>query len=298
MVKKQMPLTGELVKKSNAIARARWKPESVWEPRIVALVASKVREDDEDFFTYKIPVAELTGTSDENLSGDQYEEIKKSILHLAKAIIVIQENMRNFMSYPIFSACGYENGYLIARFDPDLKPHFLNLKEHFTAYKLFEYLALPSTYSQRVFEFLKSWADKSEIIIHLIDLHEIFNTPPSFRTDFKSFRVKVLEKAYKDIHKETKLKYEWEPIKKGRSVESIHFYFGKKGSELKAAKEKMNKKKEREEKNNNLVLAIECAKGKVLIDGICKKQNNKRKICSLCNDFDLVNDVLKHENKV
>lgn len=298
MAKKQVPLTGELVKKSNAIARARWKPESVWEPRIVALVASKVREDDEDFFTYRIPVAELTGGKEKNLDGPTYKKISESIAHLGKATLRIQGNRPNyFRQYNIFAMCGYEEGYLVAGFHPDLKPHFLNLKSQFTAYNLFEYLVLPSTYSQRFFEILKSWSDKSEVTISLIDLHETLNTPESYRSNFKEFRRWVLEKAYKDIHKGTKLLYEWEPIKKGRAVESIMFYFGKKGIELKDTKEKINKKKEQEEKNKNLVLAIECAKEKALTDGICKKQNNKRKICVLCKQFDIVNDILKHNQK-
>ena len=157
MAMQQLSLPGELVKKSNAITRAQWQPESIWEPRIVALVASKVRTDDEDFFTYKIPVTELTGVSEQNLRGNQYREIAKSIEHLGKAIIRIQGNKpRNFRQYNIFSMCGYEDGYLIARFDPDLKPHFLGLKEKFTEYSLMQLLLLPSTYSQRLFEILKS----------------------------------------------------------------------------------------------------------------------------------------------
>ena len=128
MAMKQVPLPGNIVKKSNAIARAKWQPESIWEPRIVALVASKVQENDEDFQTYRIPVAELTGLSDEKLQGKQYHDIKRSILHLRKAEIYIEGNKpRNFRSYGIFSMTGYEDGYMLARFDPDMKPHFLNL---------------------------------------------------------------------------------------------------------------------------------------------------------------------------
>jgi plasmid replication initiation protein len=223
----QLPLPGKIIKKSNAIARARWQPESIWEPRIVALVASKVRESDEDFQTYKIPVAELTGGSDSSLSGFQYKEIKKSILHIAKASILIpgEKNPHNFMTYPIFSACGYEDGYLVARFDPDLKPHFLHLKAQFTAYNLMEYLMLPSSYSQQIFEFLKSWANAPEVLVPIAELHELLNLPESFRKNFAEFRRWVLEKAHKDITGKTALRYEWVPVKKGRAVVAVRFIF-------------------------------------------------------------------------
>lgn len=238
---------GELVKKSNAIARARWSPESVWEPRIVALVASKVHHDDEDFFTYRIPVSELTGVSDENLSGAQYEEIKKSILHLGKATILIHgKNPKNFMSYPIFSACGYEDGFLVARFDPDLKPHFLQLKEKFTEYKLAEYISLRSTYTQQIFDFIKSWSSEPETKISVDDLHKMLNTPESYRTNFKELRRWILEPAHKEITKKTNLKYEWEPIKKGRAVAEIRFVFS--SGAIKKIKEKEEKEKTKPEK--------------------------------------------------
>ena len=42
MAERQLPLPGEIVKKSNALARARWSADSVWEPRLVALLASKL----------------------------------------------------------------------------------------------------------------------------------------------------------------------------------------------------------------------------------------------------------------
>jgi plasmid replication initiation protein len=282
----QLPLPGELVKKSNAIARARWQPESIWETRIVALVASKVRTDDEDFFTYRIPVRELTGGSSENLTGFQYQEIKKSILHIAKAIILIPgKNPQNFMSYHIFSACGYEDGYLIARFDPDLKPHFLNLAStYFTAYNLFEYLKLPSVYSQRIFEFLKSWENASETSISVAELHELLNSPESFRKDFREFRRWVLDKAHKDITKKTTLLYEWEALKKGRSYVSVKFVFGKKQFELQKEKTKALEAKNSKARNKAFIAAVNCASGK---QGICAEQDNKRSVCKLCIAGDL-----------
>jgi plasmid replication initiation protein len=228
VAEKQVALNGEVVKMTNALARAQWTPESIWEPRIVALVASKIRADDEDFFTYKIPVAELTGVSDENLRGNQYQEIARSIGQLGKAVVRIQGSKpRNFRQYNVFAMCGYEDGYLIANFHPDLKPHFLHLKEQFTAYKLFEYLSLPSTYSQRLFEILKSWSDQPEATIALSELHEMLRVPDSFKKDFAAFRRRVLEKAHKDISEKTTLRYAWEPIKEGKAVTSIRFVFSR-----------------------------------------------------------------------
>jgi plasmid replication initiation protein len=296
MAVQQLPLPGEIVKKSNAIARARWQPESIWEPRIVALVASKVRESDEDFLEYRIPVAELTGSSDENLRGNQYQDIARSITHLSKATIRIEgKKPRNFRQYNIFAMCGYEDGYLIAGFHPDLKPHFLNLKAQFTAYNLFEYLTLPSSYSQQIFEILKSWANASEVILSVAELHDTLNTPASFRKDFREFRRWVLEKAHKDILVHTSLRFEWEPVKAGRSVEAIRFLFAPGRKAL--AEEEQQKAKEakrRRLESQRIRRALECAKAK---RGECVTQDNTRIVCKMCLRLDFCGDLRRHGGK-
>jgi len=296
MAMQQLPLPGEIVKKSNAIARARWQPESIWEPRIVALVASKVRADDEDFLTYRIPVAELAGVSDENLRGNQYREIAKSIEHLGKATIRIEGNKpRNFRQYNIFSMCGYGDGYLVARFDPDLKPHFLGLSEKFTEYSLMQFLMLPSGYSQRIFEFLKSWAGRPEVTVSVAELHEVLNTPESFRKNFAAFRRFVLEKAHNDIQENTALRYEWEPVKKGRRVESVRFLFAP-GRKTIAEQEaqKTKEAKQRRLSNQRFIAATECARGK---KGKCATMDNKRLVCKVCVAKELCEEMRRTGGK-
>ena len=90
----------------------------------------------------------------------------------------------------------------------------------------------------------------------------------------------AIEKAHKDIHEKTKFRFEWEPVKAGRSVEAIRFLFapGRKAiaeAETKKAKEE----KRRRLDNQRFLSAIECAKAK---KGECDIQDNKRIVCKLC----------------
>jgi plasmid replication initiation protein len=279
-----LPLPSELVKKSNALARSKWQSESLWEQRIVALVASKVHEADEDFFTYRIPVAELTGVSDANLSGFQYEEIKKSILRLGKAAIYVPgKNPRNFMQYTIFAKCGYEDGFIVAGFHPDLKPHYLQLKGKFTEFSLMQFMMLPSSYSQKMFEFIKSWSGLPEKTILVDELHDFLDSPDSLRNDFRQFRTRVLEKSYKDIHEKTTLRFKWEPVKKGKRVESIRFIFSKSRREIAEATAKKLKQAKQSTANNKIVNeAVKCFNEK---GSTCKTSDNKKKVCEICNEF-------------
>jgi plasmid replication initiation protein len=291
MAFQQITLLGGIVKKSNALARARWSAESVWEPRLVALLASKVRADDTDFQVYEIPVTELIGLSEKNPSGRTYKELATIVDRVMSRVITVNDGEKGgWIKYNVFSRCRYnpEKGTLELRFDPDLKPHYLNLQRNFAQYKLLEYLMLPSIYSQRIFEILKSWSDRSEIIISIDELHDMLGTPDSLRRKFPDFRRRVLEKAHKDILKTTTLLYEWQPVKQGRAFVAIRFTFSD-GKRAVMLKEKLLRERWRRNAKSNasFVKAVDCVKKK---GGICRDQDNKRKVCDVCQVLNLIGE--------
>lgn len=217
-----------IVRKSNALARAKWLPDSVWEPRIIAILASKIDQNDIDFQTYDISIVEIIG---KNPGGKDYKEIE-NIIDKAMSRIITIRNGDNWKKYTLFSSCELvsKSGLLKIGFHPDLREHFLHLKQYIK-YNINEFMMLPSIYSQRLFEILKSWTDKDSIILAISELHEILDVPKSLKNKYKDFRVRVLDKAYIDINKYTALKYSWEPIKTGRTVTDIRFIFKKDISE-------------------------------------------------------------------
>lgn len=222
---KQLMLSGKTVKKSNALARARWSPDSVWEPRLVAMLASQIKSGDTDFQTYEIRLVDLLG---KDPGGKDYQEFEKVIDKVMSRVITLR-NGDDWKKYTMFSSCEYisKKGILKIGFHPDLKEHYLQLNQYIK-YNLIEFMLLPSIYSQRIFELLKSWDDRKEAIIELKELHEMLGSPKSFKASYKDFRRFVLEKAHKDILKFTDISYSWEPIKRGRAVYAIKFIFGKK----------------------------------------------------------------------
>lgn len=271
MAERQLSLPGPVVKKSNALARASWAVKSVYEPRLVALVASRVRKEDKDFQSYEIPIKELLGEAQD---GRTYQLVAEVVDNIMGRVLTI-EKPNGWMKYVIFSRCEYDgkNGCIRTRFDPDLKEHFLDLKSHFTQYSLMEFLLLPSIYSQRLFEVLKSWGDKPEVTIKINDLYEMLGAPASLRVNFKDFRRRVLEKAHKDILSKTSFQYEWEAIKKGKSVTSIRFMFSK--GKVEPAK-KVSTEKQSHVNNKLFVAAVNCFQS-----GKCDYKETSKK-CILC----------------
>lgn len=218
----------EIVKKSNAIVRAYWPIESVWEPRMVALLAAKIHVKDEDFKTYEIPIADVLG---KNYGGDNLRQLEDAAKNIMKHPFTIQESAKRKSVYNIFSKATIDSGkgVLEIRFDPDLKPHFLQLKANFTQYSLTEFMSLSSIYSQRLYEVLKSYSSQQYVDMEIGELYNALDFPVALRSNFARFRQKVLEQADKEIVRgNLSLQYRWELVKSGRGgkVTGIRFVFG------------------------------------------------------------------------
>ena len=273
MAEHKLSTPGSIVKKSNALARAGWTVKSVYEPRLVALVAARVRADDLDFQNYEIPLTELLGSATDGRTRQLVIEVVENLMGRVLTI----PTPSGWVKYGVFSRCEYDSqkGIVRARFDPDLKEHYLNLQSHFTQYSLMEFLSLPSTYSQRLFEILKSWRDQPEWTIPLADLSNMLDVPSSLRANFKDFRRRVLDKAHADITTKTSFRYEWEAIKKGKAVASIRFVF-KRGAKLEAtaAKAQMRTSVAR---NKALIAAVKCWEA---CQGVCEPKKNAQ--CEIC----------------
>ena len=277
--------SGDVVKKSNALCRARWTVESIWEPRLVALLASKVRTTDKDFQTYEIHVSEILQRD----GGNDYKEIEAVVDRVMSRVLTVYDDA-GWTKYNVFARCRFRraDGMLELGFHPDLKQHYLQLQKNFAQYDLLEFLMLPSIYSQRIFEILKSYNDLPEVTLNLKELQEMMDVPDSLKKDFAQFRRRVLEKAHKDIcNTSPNLSYEWEPVKKGRAVIAIRFIFNKKAV-AKVAEQKKSKEIARRTKNNNVLFrqAMWCAQGKG--EKGCVKKTQPSDVCDVCQKLKML----------
>lgn len=281
MAVQQLTLPGEVVKKSNALVRSRINITNIQASRILATLIASIRPDETDFSEpYCLEIKDFLS----NDSGKSYAEIRIVCRELARSFAELEMedpiDGSILIESPFFSRLVYKKGKIEALFNHSVKKELLTLRGHFTRYKLIDYLLLPSIYSQRIFEILKSWDDKSEVTITLSSLHEILNTPESLRANFKDFRRRVLEKAHNDITKKTDLYFEWEPIKQGRSVEAIRFIFGQKQAFPVAKKKAGDAIEKRSQQNNTSFLkATSCFKKH---GSACDGGHQKPTICELC----------------
>ena len=276
----------EIVKADNELFRAKCSLKNVLAGRIFMAFASLVDENDiategrGNFIRYSIPASSVLGGID--AGGDYYKELKKAAHSLLDKKLFRKIGKNGFQGYTLFATIICENGIITGEFHQELKPFFLEVKKNFTKLNLHQYLNLPSIYSQQLFGFLQSWHDQPEIKIPVHDLHERLDTPVSLRKNFKDFRVRVLEKAHKDITGLTSLRYEWEPVKKGRAVVAVRFIFSRRRAlPVAKAKEAEAQAKGSTRDNRAFHAALACAKRK---EGYCSSQDNKPHICKMCVD--------------
>ena len=284
MAMQQLTLPGEIVKKHNELVRSRISITSVQGSRILAALIAGIRADEKDFKTaYHLDIKDFLP----NDSGKSYTEIKAVCRELAKSFAEFEMEAPDgelvLVEFPFFSRLTYRKGKIEAFFNAMMSSSLLELQGHFTKYNLLDYLKLPSIYSQRMFEVLKSWDDKPEITISLSSMHETLNTPESFRANFAEFRRRVLEKAHKDITKETSFSYEWEPVKHGRAVTGVRFIFAKKRA-LPVQKKKTDNAIEKSSEKKNILYnqALACFKER---GSACEGGQQKKGVCEVCLKF-------------
>lgn len=285
MATQDLTLPGALVKKHNELVRTKISIAHVDGSRILANLIACVKQDDTEFKgIYRVQVKDFM--SDQG--GKDYTNIKNVCRELAKATAEIEEidpdNRKPILRlYTFFTSITYNNGVIKARFNWEMKPLLLNLRQCFTQYNLTDYLSLPSLYSQRMFEILKSWANLPEVVLPIAELHRLLDTPESMRNDFAQFRLRVLEKAHRDIHAKTSLKFEWEQVKPGLSVEAVRFLFGPSRQAIAEAElTKLKEEKARRLHNQRMITALDCARSKA---GDCRERDNKRLVCKVCLEF-------------
>lgn len=305
MAKNEIVKPREIVKADNELFRAKYGMKNTLAGRIFMAFASLVDENDVategrgNFIRYSIPASSVIG--DINAGGNYYKELKQAAHSLLDQKLFRKIGKNGFQGYTLFATIIYENGIITGEFHKELKPFFLEVKKKFTRLSLNQYLKLPSIYSQQLFGFLQSWNDQPEIEITVSDLHEMLNTPNSLKRDFFNFKIRVLEKAHKDITGLTALRYEWEPIKQGRAVVAVRFIFPKKRTLPEEQKKQKDTKEEqayqqlRQKVLDNMQPEHPATGDTRLIDtamkcwkthgGKCPEEHPAEDVCKLCRQI-------------
>lgn len=200
----------QIIRKSNELIEARYKL-SLAEQRLVLFLISEISPSDEDFKDYEIQVSELAKMFGLESDNSLYEKVQKAAESLMGQKIRLRDNKITEIT-TWFSYVMYEKGVGVVklRFDKALKPYLLQLKSHFTQYKLPHAIDFKSQYSIRLYELLKMEAFKAidgrfERTLEIAELRLILGIDKNDYPLFADFKKRAIEPAISEISNKTDL---------------------------------------------------------------------------------------------
>lgn len=218
-----------IVKKSNlAIRKARYSL-SLQQQKILCYLISELKETDTHETQKKFDIKGFFDFMD--IECKSYERVRDNLKALRDKSWFVQkeDGWETTVSFLSKVSADKQSGNVIVTFDKDMLPFLQNLKAEYTQYKLWYTLTMRSEYSLRLYELLKSVANKETWYFELAELKRIFMCENYKK--FNDFKKRVIEPAVKEINGKTDINVAYELSKDGRSYVGIEFYISYKSTE-------------------------------------------------------------------
>jgi plasmid replication initiation protein len=210
-----------LVIQHNDVVRARYKL-SLEEQRLMKVLISMLKDDDEEGKTYFIRAADIAEVLE--LKGENvYHTLKQVTARLLKQVLFIRRDGGGELQVSWLSSAEYLKGGIIElEVSKKLRPYLLQLREHYTKYQLRQIAKLKSGFSIRVYELCKSHQYQGGFTIEVDEIKKRFGVDDKYKL-YGDFKRKVLNVAKEEINKNTDILIEMFEEKKGKKVVAIRF---------------------------------------------------------------------------
>jgi len=197
---------------------------------LILALLTVIKKEDKDFKDYIFDIKELEIKFDRKLNSEQIQDSVEKIFSKSLKIKISKNRWKMFNWFSYFE---YNRGLITCRFDKDLKPYMLEIKERFVISDLRMILPMRSSYSKRIYLLLKEYAKIGKRTFDIKNLQEILVVPNSHKERYNKFKVSVLQKAETDINKFTDLEVKLTEKKRARKVVEVTYSIKKNHTDLK-----------------------------------------------------------------
>ena len=215
-------------KQSHFIINAKYAL-NVREINMLLTLLTAVDKDDEDFKDYIFTLSDFKEKTDITMTTNNLNQVIKSLMSKPLEIKISDKKWEIFSWFSYFK---FENSVITCRFDKDLKPYLLEIKERFVISDLRVLLSMKSSYSKRIYLLLKEYSKIGSRTFEVQELQEILKAPKGMRR-YDNFKRQVLQRAEKDINKFTELEIKLSEKKLGKKVVKITYSIRKNTTDLK-----------------------------------------------------------------
>ncbi len=218
----------QVVAKANQLIQGRHDFTTA-EQRIFVSMIAKLNRNMETFPEQKIRIEDVCGPSGIDPSNlyRRVDEITDNLLD--KKVSVRQNNSQGeetrFKKYNVFSMCEYKrgSGTVTAKFNDDMAPFLLKLKERFTLYLVTVFLRLRSRYSTQIYERLKMRQDLRHLSMSVGELRRELSIENKY-SKFSDLKRSVLERARKELKEKADIYFTYRINRVNNSPRSIDFF--------------------------------------------------------------------------
>ncbi len=199
--------------------------------KLFRLAVSSIKPDDDGFLHYETTIPELKQAFGFT-SNSLYRDID-SLTEEFSSSIQIETEGGGFKKYWLFSMCEFdrEQGKLLIKFNQDMKPFLLNLKDslYYNKRHLSEIMEMRSIYSIRLLEMItekhkqRFIKDATQIYISLDEMREALMIQDKYKK-ISHLKDKVIQVALDEINEYSNIVVtECSPRKRGRSIVGFEF---------------------------------------------------------------------------
>lgn len=216
-----------VVAKANDLVRARHSLSTV-EQRIFATMVANLERGEEEFDVQEVSLERVCDLSETDKSNvyRKADEIADNLLDRSIEVQTeTEDGTREFTKYNCFSLCRHRegSGTIEAKFNDDMRPYLLRLKEKFTLYLISVFLRLRSKYSTQMYELLKMRQGLRRLRISVDELRRTLALENKYKR-FTDLRKRVIEQARKELHGKADIYFTYKVYRKNNSPQKIDFY--------------------------------------------------------------------------
>lgn len=229
----------KILKQSNRLVEAHYSLTLI-EQKIIFAIISQLGKNEEDFFTCKIDsntLADFCGFT----STNKYTRIKNATVKLMRRVVNIRlDNNEYYMSHWVQSMHYKNDGTIIYKLDPDLKPELLQLKKAYLSEESKPLMQFNSQYACRFYLLFKQYLKIGQRKFNLDDIISIFQLNKKTYGRISNLKSRIVDPAMEELNEKSDLQIDYEYIKQKRKITAVNFVFKLKTGYKKEQSNKQN----------------------------------------------------------